>query len=73
MSHSFEHKSCEVELHRIGIGEVSLPNSCPENWSHFAQRMDLRREEQFESEMFMELKRFCSSRSSLELQQVFPE
>lgn len=25
-----------------------------------AQRMDLRREEQFESEMFMELKRFCN-------------
>jgi len=31
--------------------------------------MDLRREEQLESEMFMELKRFCNWRSSLELQQ----
>lgn len=44
-----------------------------DGWGLTEQRMDLRREEQFESEMFMELKRFFNSRSFLELQQVRPE
>lgn len=84
VSHTVEQKSVaawldcgefsEVELQRRGTDlgvELTIYRS-PENGSHLAQTMDLTREEQAGSEMFISWNCLCILPSCVELQQTLP-